>query len=91
MQLEPSKEHQVIPPWSVWPIYAALALIFVRIIFRLVECSGGIDSSISRQEAYAYILDSVPMLLALWLFNVYHPGRTGAQEMGRTMSARFAG
>ncbi|KAH7414284.1 hypothetical protein DE146DRAFT_627343 [Phaeosphaeria sp. MPI-PUGE-AT-0046c] len=77
LQSQESKEEQVVSTGPLWPIFAALALISVRIIFRLIEYSGGINSSISRQEAYAYAFDSVPMLLALWLFNVYHPGRTG--------------
>lgn len=39
------------------------------------------DSILSRQEAYAYVFDSVPMLLALWLFNVYHPSRTSVVRL----------
>lgn len=75
-QSQETKEEQAVPIWPLWPIFAALALISVRIIFRLVKYSEGIESSISRQEAYAYVFDSVPMLSALWVFNVYHPGRT---------------
>lgn len=47
----------------------------VRIIFRLVEYSDGLDSSIPNHEAYQYCLDSLPMLVALVLFNIYHPGK----------------
>ena len=55
--------------------YAVVGLITVRIIFRLIEYSGGLDSSISKHEAYAYVFDSTLMLIALVLFNVLHPGR----------------
>ena len=47
----------------------------IRIIFRLVEYSHGFKSSIPDHEAYQYGLDSVPMLFALVLLNLFHPGR----------------
>ena len=47
----------------------------MRIIFRLVEYSDGLESTIPSHEAYQYCLDSLPMLLALVLLNVVHPGR----------------
>jgi hypothetical protein len=59
----------------VWVLYAVLLLVSVRIVFRLVEYSRGISSDISRQEVYVYVFDSVPMLVALWVFNLFHPGR----------------
>jgi hypothetical protein len=46
-----------------------------RIIFRLIEYSDGIHSSIPRHEAYQYCLDSLLMLIGSTLFNVVHPGR----------------
>ncbi|KAL5333718.1 RTA1 like protein-domain-containing protein [Aspergillus crustosus] len=59
----------------LYVLYACLALITIRIIFRLAEYSQGLKSSIPRHEAYQYCLDSVPMLVALVLLNVVHPGR----------------
>lgn len=47
----------------------------VRIIFRLVEYSKGLDSTIPNHEAYQYIFDTLPMLVALAIYNVFHPGR----------------
>jgi hypothetical protein len=47
----------------------------IRIIFRLVEYSHGFKSNIPDHEAYQYGLDSVPMLLALIVLNLVHPGR----------------
>ncbi len=55
--------------------YVVVGLITVRIIFRLIEYSDGIKSSIPRHEVYQYIFDSTLMLIALVLFNVFHPGR----------------
>ena len=55
--------------------YIVVLLITVRIIFRLVEYSNGVKSTIPKHEVYQYILDSTLMLIALVLFNVFHPGR----------------
>ena len=61
--------------WLLYVIYMVLFLITLRIIFRLVEFASGLDSSIPNHEAYQYCLDSLPMWIALVLFNVVHPGR----------------
>lgn len=47
----------------------------MRIIFRIIEYSRGLQSTIPNHEAYQYCLDSLPMLLALVLLNLVHPGR----------------
>ena len=47
----------------------------MRIIFRIIEYSKGLTSTIPNHEAYQYCLDSLPMLLALVLLNIVHPGR----------------
>jgi hypothetical protein len=53
----------------------ALTFAKMRIIFRLCEYSQGFKSNIPDHEAYQYCLDSVPMLFALVILNVFHPGR----------------
>ncbi|KAJ6438282.1 Protein RTA1-like protein 9 [Purpureocillium lavendulum] len=78
-------------------LYWALAMITVRIIYRLVEFSGGVetDSALTTQEGYFYALEVVPMFLALGSFNVVHPGRImngpGSDMPGlfRTIKTRF--
>ncbi|KAL7916612.1 RTA1 like domain-containing protein [Trichoderma velutinum] len=59
----------------LYAIYIVLMLITMRIIFRLCEYSQGFKSNIPDHEAYQYCLDSVPMLFALVILNVIHPGR----------------
>ncbi|KAH8678857.1 RTA1 like protein-domain-containing protein [Tricladium varicosporioides] len=59
----------------LYTIYAVLLLITIRIIFRLVEYSEGLTSKIPSHEVYQYTLDSLPMLIALVLLNVVHPGQ----------------
>ncbi|MCJ1414505.1 hypothetical protein MMC32_000832 [Xylographa parallela] len=63
--------------WLLGALYASLALISLRIFFRLIEFSAGTDSSnpLPYHEIYFYAFDAVPMLLALTTMNVVHPGR----------------
>ncbi len=61
----------------VFVLYAVLALITVRIIFRMVEFASGIDPSknpIPYHEAYFMCLDALPMFTAMVLLNAVHPG-----------------
>jgi RTA1 like protein len=59
-------------------LYASLALISTRIIFRLIEFASGLDPSknpIPYHEAYFMCLDALPMFIAIALMNIVHPGR----------------
>lgn len=62
--------------WVTYALYAALALITMRIIFRLVEFSAGTDASnpLPYHEKYAMALDAFPMTLASLILAVIHPG-----------------
>ena len=59
----------------LYALYVCLALITMRIIFRICEYSRGLHSTLPNHEAYQYCLDSSPMLIALVALNVVHPGR----------------
>lgn len=58
-------------------LYTCLLAISVRIIFRLLEFSGGAgyDNPLPNTESYFYALDGVPMWLAISIWNAVHPGR----------------
>ncbi|EFQ99635.1 RTA1 domain-containing protein [Nannizzia gypsea CBS 118893] len=64
-------------PWRplLYTVYASLVMITVRIIYRLVEYSGGLYSALARNEAVFYALDATPMFIALFALNIFHPGR----------------
>jgi hypothetical protein len=79
-----SSRHQILDGkpnnWRVllYVLYASLALITARIIFRMVEFASGLDPSknpIPFHEAYFMALDALPMFIAIALMNVVHPGR----------------
>ncbi|KAF2622403.1 hypothetical protein BU25DRAFT_212258 [Macroventuria anomochaeta] len=62
---------------QMWSMFIVLILITVRIIFRLVEFTKGFEpgNPMLFNEAFVYALDATPMLLALLLLGVMHPGR----------------
>lgn len=65
--------------WSslFYAIYAALFLITVRIVFRLAQYARGTnpDNAALSNEWFEYVWDAAPMLFALVILNVIHPGR----------------
>jgi hypothetical protein len=63
--------------WLTYSLYVVLALITMRIVFRLVEFSGGVDPANNKlpfEEKYALGLDAFPMVLAVLILAVLHPG-----------------
>jgi hypothetical protein len=47
----------------------------IRIIYRLIEFSGGVYSTLPMHEVYFYVLEAVPMFFACLIMNIFHPGR----------------
>ena len=60
----------------------------VRKIFRMFEYWNGLKRTIPNHEVYIYILDSLPMLLALILFNAVHPSRIISAKKSTTSTER---
>jgi hypothetical protein len=62
----------------------------VRNIFRIGEFSGGNSSSnpAVAHEAYSYAFDAFPMMIALIVLAVVHPGRTLVGEDSEFLSRR---
>ncbi|KAI0894540.1 RTA1 like protein-domain-containing protein [Annulohypoxylon nitens] len=61
----------------LFTLYASLTCITIRIIFRLVEFSSGstgVSNPLLTNETYFYVLEAMPMLLAILSFSVIHPG-----------------
>ncbi|KAF7539256.1 hypothetical protein G7Z17_g12455 [Cylindrodendrum hubeiense] len=73
-------------PWGVLlcTLYFSLSMITIRIIYRLIEFSGGMgqNNALTTHEAYFYALEAVPMVFAIGAFNVIHPGKimTGSRS-----------
>ncbi|KAK6356930.1 hypothetical protein TWF718_001268 [Orbilia javanica] len=57
-------------------LYFTLLMITIRIIFRLVEFSGGsFNTKLTTTESYFYALEATPMGIACITWNIFHPGR----------------
>ncbi|OJD15786.1 hypothetical protein AJ78_04004 [Emergomyces pasteurianus Ep9510] len=63
-------------PWRrlLYSLYAALILITIRIIYRLIEFSSGLEKGLATSETAFYCLEAVPMIFGIALFHVVHPG-----------------
>lgn len=53
----------------------ATLLVYLRTCFRLAETALGLDSYLFRNEHYFAALEFTPIVVAVFLFNVWHPGR----------------
>ncbi|CAG8114559.1 unnamed protein product [Penicillium salamii] len=56
-------------------IYISGFFILVRSIYRVIEFALGVDSYIFSHEWPLYVLEAVPMLIAISLLGWYHPAR----------------
>ncbi|CAK7231652.1 hypothetical protein SCUCBS95973_007990 [Sporothrix curviconia] len=59
----------------IYTQFIVLVLIIIRIIFRIDEYSYGLESTIPNHEAFQYCLDTLPMFIAILMYNIVHPGR----------------
>lgn len=69
----------------VGAMFGASGLILIQIFFSLGRFSAGDKSfsALSSHESYFYILETTPVVLAIAILNVFHPGRfmTGEEKM----------
>lgn len=63
--------------WLTWALYGCLLAITIRIIYRLAEFSAGLGPSntLPSNEDVLYVLESMPMWLAILVWNIVHPGQ----------------
>ncbi|PWW78070.1 RTA1-domain-containing protein [Tuber magnatum] len=55
-------------------LYVSCLCILVRSLFRIAEFAEDYPGSLSKNEVYFYVLEAVPMLPTLVMFNYWHPG-----------------
>ncbi|WKT45822.1 RTA-like protein [Fusarium oxysporum f. sp. vasinfectum] len=73
--------------WLILTMLAVLILIVIRIVYRLIEFGPGVNehNQLLIHEEYPLGLDATPILIALVLLNIMHPGfkarKAGAQEL----------
>lgn len=54
---------------------AATLLIYLRTVFRLAETAEGLGGNLSTREVYFGVLEFAPVVLAVLLLSIWHPGR----------------
>ena len=59
----------------VLALIAACSLIYLRTCFRLAETAEGLGGELSTREVYFGCLEFAPVVLAIAIFNVWHPGK----------------
>jgi hypothetical protein len=53
----------------------AVLLLYLRVCFRLAETSEGLYGKLNTNEVYFGCLEFAPVVLAIWLLGIWHPGR----------------
>ncbi|KAF3209002.1 hypothetical protein TWF679_007522 [Orbilia oligospora] len=59
----------------VYCLYISCACILIRSIYRIVEFAQGWDGYLMSHEVYFYVLEALPMLPCLVIFNIFHPSK----------------
>lgn len=60
-------------------VAVASLLVYLRTVFRLAETAQGLFGSVSTNEKFFGTLEFAPVMLAIWILAVWHPGRWLAQ------------
>ena len=56
-------------------VWLSTALIYLRTVFRLAESAEGVEGELSTNEVYFTVLEFVPVVIAVFLLIIWHPGR----------------
>ena len=56
-------------------LVVATLLVYLRTCFRMAETAQGLGASLSTHEAYFGCLEFAPVVIAVFIFNVWHPGK----------------
>lgn len=54
---------------------ASVLLVYLRVCFRLSETAEGLYGKLNTHEVYFGCLEFAPVVLAIWLLGLWHPGR----------------
>lgn len=68
-------------PWEkfLYVLYVTSAFIMFRSIVRVAEFVEGFHGTIILHEVYLFVLDAVPMLLLMVIFNIAYPSMFSKQ------------
>lgn len=58
----------------VGAMWVSIIAVFIRSIYRVIELSQGWTGYVITHEVYFIVLDGVMMVIAVGIFNIFHPG-----------------
>jgi CDP-diglyceride synthetase len=62
--------------WSfIMALVVATLMVYLRTCFRLAETAQGLYGGLSTHEVFFGCLEFAPIVIAVYLFNIWHPGR----------------
>ncbi|KAI9722028.1 MAG: hypothetical protein M1812_001988 [Candelaria pacifica] len=61
--------------WFIAALALASLLVYLRTLFRLAETAQGLFGSVSTNERFFGALEFAPVVIAVWIMAVCHPGR----------------
>ncbi|KAF5662693.1 RTM1-like protein [Fusarium heterosporum] len=69
------EKHGIIKKWTTMLIVvnASCLLILIRSIYREIDFAGGKNGKTHQQEWYLYAFDTLPILLVVFLYNIFFP------------------
>jgi hypothetical protein len=75
---EKTAQHAEVAPvkWSfILALVGATFMVYLRTCFRLAETAQGLYGNLSTHEVFFGCLEFAPVVIAVFLFNIWHPGR----------------
>ena len=69
---------------------AATLLVYLRTCFRLAETSQGVQGRLRTHESFFGALEFTPIVIAVFIFNAYHPGKWVPSHTARPADADAA-
>ncbi|KAF1810613.1 RTA1 like protein [Eremomyces bilateralis CBS 781.70] len=72
---EQSVQQERVSIWFIVAMVVASVLVYLRTCFRLAETAQGIFGELTSNEVYFGCLEFMPVIVAVYLFNIWHPGR----------------
>ncbi|KAM0350582.1 hypothetical protein ACHAPU_003066 [Fusarium lateritium] len=68
-------KHGIVKKWTTMlvVINVSCLLILIRSIYREIDFAGGRNGKTHQQEWYLYVFDTLPILLVIFLYNIFFP------------------
>lgn len=66
---------KIVPKIFYISFMVSVVLLYLRVCFRLAETAEGLYGKLNTNEVYFGCLEFAPVVIAVWLLGIWHPGR----------------